>query len=483
MAKRIGDYKKDYAAARERGDWQGMKAANDGANAIRESLGLAKQDASVDISKFRDKSYSSSSTSSSHLEEEGPPIAKPAQKQAQTVYAQPADDYSDYIRELQEAARKKSLAELEAAYQKNLNAINTAKGQITPQYTDAKNQAAGQAALGRKNWQETAAALGLNSGAAGQASIAQNVALQNNLNALDKAEKADLAQLDLQKTQTTTDYNSAIAQAKASGDYELAKALYAEKVRVDEANRDAQITGFQQMLQQMQMDHQISQDALAQQNWKLNRKDNLAQQSWQNRYNEDQLAAGKESAEYNRLWSLAAAQADYGDFSGFTALGLSEEAVANMRAIWRQDRELALRQAQVALEQEQAALQKTQVSGGGSGGGYRTSGSGGTGMTFSTAKQMAGKGYFDDAVLNTLRQNGYTDDAIRAVYGWTGSNTGAVITSPAQLGPAALGIANNMSRVNSQSGLEILGQQIESALNSGTITQAEAEYLLRTMGY
>ena len=51
MAKTIDDYKKDYADAAARGDAAGMKAANDGANAIRASLGQAQEHATSDINK------------------------------------------------------------------------------------------------------------------------------------------------------------------------------------------------------------------------------------------------------------------------------------------------------------------------------------------------------------------------------------------------------------------------------------------------
>lgn len=55
MAKTIADYKKDYEAARARGDAAGMQAANDGANAIRRAQGLAEEKATQDISNVRNQ--------------------------------------------------------------------------------------------------------------------------------------------------------------------------------------------------------------------------------------------------------------------------------------------------------------------------------------------------------------------------------------------------------------------------------------------
>lgn len=55
----------------------------------------------------------------------------------------------------------------------------------------------------------------------------------------------------------------------------------------------------------------------------------------------------------------------------------------------------------------------------------KKSGSGGGGtMSLTTAKEMAKEGQFTDAVLNTLRKAGFTDDYIAQVYGYTGFGTG-----------------------------------------------------------
>lgn len=53
----------------------------------------------------------------------------------------------------------------------------------------------------------------------------------------------------------------------------------------------------------------------------------------------------------------------------------------------------------------------------------KKSGGGGT-MSLTTAKAMAKEGQFTDAVLNTLRKAGFTDDYIAQVYGYTGFGTG-----------------------------------------------------------
>lgn len=65
---------------------------------------------------------------------------------------------------------------------------------------------------------------------------------------------------------------------------------------------------------------------------------------------------------------------------------------------------------------KQEAEKAAKKSSGGSGGG-------GT-MSLTTAKAMAKEGQFTDAVLNTLRKAGFTDDYIAQVYGYTGFGTG-----------------------------------------------------------
>lgn len=59
------------------------------------------------------------------------------------------------------------------------------------------------------------------------------------------------------------------------------------------------------------------------------------------------------------------------------------------------------------------------MSTGGSGGGRSgSSGGGKPKMTLTTAKQAANAGVFSDDVLSVLRENGYTDEMLEAIYGY-----------------------------------------------------------------
>ena len=144
------------------------------------------------------------------------------------------DDLSEYLREMYGAMTDSALAELTAAYEKNLAELDRAGVGLEESYRNARNQTVGAAELASKNFYEYAAAHGLNSGTGGQAELARNVTLQGNLNSLNEEEAAAYADLELQRANVETEYNLAVAQAQAEGQYELAAALYEEKIRVQE---------------------------------------------------------------------------------------------------------------------------------------------------------------------------------------------------------------------------------------------------------
>lgn len=236
-----------------------------------------------------------------------------ADAQKQTVsYA----DNTGYIEDMYKAKQAAALAALRAAYEKNVAGLNRAQSAIAPQYQSARDEAAAQSELQKRNFAEYAAANGLNSGAGGQAQLAFTNALQGNLSSLAAKEASTLADLELQRSQMEADYENAIAQAEAQGNYELAQQLYQEKVRQDEAMR-------QQMQWQAQMDLQTQQF----------------------QFNKDQTAIGNEQwnrqqatsdQQYNQQFALKMAQelAQYGNFEGYRALGYTDEQIQSMRDYW-----------------------------------------------------------------------------------------------------------------------------------------------------
>lgn len=161
---------------------------------------------------------------------------------AQETYAytqpkQPALNQGAMIESLYRAQQDAALAELKSAYDKNVLAIDEAKQKIPALYQQGRNRAASDAAVNARNFNQYAAASGLNTGAAGQAQLAMNNQLQSGLSELHTAEANAIAELEAQRTSITTQYQNAVAQAIAEGNAAKAQALYEEAVRTEEILR------------------------------------------------------------------------------------------------------------------------------------------------------------------------------------------------------------------------------------------------------
>ena len=173
------------------------------------------------------------------------------------------EDYSQYLEQMYAAKKAGALAQLQAAYESNLAALERAGAGVSEQYQAARNSTAGASELAKRNFAEYAAASGLNSGTGGQAELARNVTLQNGLNTIDTAEADTLADLELRRADAETQYNSAIAQAEAEGDYALAAALYQEKVRVQNALIDLEVQQQKLDFQRYQLQYQAQRDQVS----------------------------------------------------------------------------------------------------------------------------------------------------------------------------------------------------------------------------
>lgn len=153
-------------------------------------------------------------------------------------------DYSEYLKQLNDAKKRKSAAALQSAYESSLAAINRSGATVDGDYRQARNTAAAQSAQEGKNFNEYAAANGLNSGTAGQAALARSVTLQNNLNALERDKAAAKADLETQRSDARSQYQSQLAQIEAEWDADLAQSLYEEKVRQAEQSQWQQELDF-----------------------------------------------------------------------------------------------------------------------------------------------------------------------------------------------------------------------------------------------
>lgn len=292
----LSKYGDAYSQARERalaGDQSAvrdMREANDAANQLRNKYGYAAEFANDDINYVKSKI--------NYYGNGGNGGGGGSGYNGGSVPTAPVDDFSNYLEDMYAAKKKGALSQLEAAYNKNVSALDAARGNLSPGYRDARNQAAANSAMSGRNFAEYAAAAGLNSGAMGQAELARNVALQNDLGSIDRQEAKSLADLELQRTQMETEYNAAIAQAEASGDYELAAALYQEKVRQSEAALQQQMLLYQQQRDavadrqwQQQFDFNVGQAGTAEKQWQaeMDYKNNAYRDQMQNA-NRSQLA-------------------------------------------------------------------------------------------------------------------------------------------------------------------------------------------------
>lgn len=167
-----------------------------------------------------------------------------------------AQDRSEYIEGIYKAKQEAEQNALRQAYEKNLAEINRAGQGIDQKYQHAKNQATAASEQNKRNFQEYAAATGINNGAAGQAELARSITLQNNLNDLNRQKADYLAELELRRANADIDYNYAIAQAQAQGDADKAQALYDEKVRYDQQKANYEQQEFQNALNRYQLEQE-----------------------------------------------------------------------------------------------------------------------------------------------------------------------------------------------------------------------------------
>ena len=267
-----------------------------------------------------------------------------------TVIRQPTDQ-SGKLSEVYDAnlaARQKAL---ETAWnQKNMD-FDHAEQKIAPMYDAQRNDLSTQFEIARHNMGERAAANGINSGTGTQIALSQQNEYLKDYGALNKQEAVARSDLEFERAKASAAYRDAVAQALADNDVERAKALYDEAVRVDNA-----LVSTSQS--QIGIDLQ------------------------------------REATEWGKLKDQADTLAQFGDFSGYAALGYSADDIAQMRAVW------AAKNPQLA-----AAVGGYGVVGGGSSGGGggsgrgRGSGSGGTEPVIGNGKVTPREAY--DTVFGT----------------------------------------------------------------------------------
>jgi len=326
-------YSDQYAQARARaltGDERAvteMREANDRANQLRNQKGYAAQLADKDLAYVKGVAERAQAGKTDPAGRTGKTTVtvRESKSSAPKAAALPeVKDYSGYLEEMARAKKEAAVAQLQAAYEKSLAQLDRAQETVSPTYQAARNRAAGETEAAKRQFNEYAVAHGLGSGAGGQAQLAMGSQLQGTLGELDAKEADALAALELQRTQTKLDYDAAIAQAQAEGDYELAGKLYQEKIRQDEAMAD-------QIKWQAQQDYQ------------------QAYFGWQQEEADRTAASRDEAAQREREEALGELLLQYaaetGDYSGLGRLYTPEQ-IGRLEESWRAKRDAQAQQAE-----------------------------------------------------------------------------------------------------------------------------------------
>lgn len=202
-----------------------------------------------------------------------------------------AKDQSESINKIYDAQQKAKTDALEAAYDQNMADYDAQAAKIPQTYNEARRQVSTQADISRANLNEQMAGSGINVGAGSQLALSQQNSRNAAMGKVSSAEADALSDLEAQRQKVKTAYQNAVAQAISENDAARAKALYAEAQRVDNSIVNTAVK-------------QLSVDTTLTEN------------------------------ERSRLEQQAATLAKYGDFSGYAALGYSQDQIDAMQKVW-----------------------------------------------------------------------------------------------------------------------------------------------------
>lgn len=211
--RQIEKFQAMYQDAYARGDHAGMDSAHAAAEAVRKGQGYS---GTIDGSGYVPLEGNSSGGSSGSY---SPPRLSSYEPQ------------TDAVNQLYDAAAQAQMEALKKAFDQNSAALEGEREEIPLIFQSQRNAVAGQSEVAGKNFNEYAAASGLNSGAGGQAALARSNQLQGDLSALGAQEAAEQRAVDRQLIQLKTRYQDEIAQAIADGEYKRAAALLQEYQR------------------------------------------------------------------------------------------------------------------------------------------------------------------------------------------------------------------------------------------------------------
>lgn len=274
-AAKISALQDQYDIAKATGDTAGMQTAHAAAEAIRANYG-----------------YSGGGDGSQYLaleNEEGT---------YNSVGLPTYEAQTDAVNSVYDAANDYTLATLQSAYDKSKAELEAYKESLPATYQEQANTLSAEAEKQKQQFNEYAAYSGLNSGTGSQAALALSNTYQSNLGSVRTAEANAIKDADNQLANLYVDYQNDIAEAIAQNEYERAAAL---------------LTEYQTAAQS------VVSVAQAQANYDLSVY---------------QTNQDTKSTNYQKLVDNAEALAQFGDFSGYLALGYTSDQITNMRKTW-----------------------------------------------------------------------------------------------------------------------------------------------------
>ena len=195
------------------------------------------------------------------------------------------------VNEVYDAARDLQLSQLKSAYDSNLATLEAASRQIPQVYAAQRDSAASAARRENQAFNEYAAASGINTGAGSQVRLAQTNQLQRDMAQLGEAQAQAQAEAQRRIDDLKVTYQNEVATAIAKGEYDRAQALL-DEFRTQEESIVA------------------SAEVQADNNYR----------GW--------------TANQQRMLEIAQTLGNFGDFSGYSALGYTPSQVELMRRQW-----------------------------------------------------------------------------------------------------------------------------------------------------
>lgn len=185
------------------------------------------------------------------------------------------------VNQVYDAQNAAQLAALRQAYENSRAEAERGMSKIASAYQQQKNTTAAESEVARRNYQEQAAASGLNAGNRGQAALAFSNQLQSNLGQLSTAEANAMSDAQFELNRLYSDYQNQISQAIAQNNYERAAALLQEYQTAQKSKVETALNQANLNLQTADFNRQVRND-----------QTNAMQQDFQNRLS---LAQGRQS--------------------------------------------------------------------------------------------------------------------------------------------------------------------------------------------